>query len=352
MFDFDQPPIKASIATATSQHTAYNHSDAILVIAAAPINERRIVALWTELECFVVGSTNHVVLSTPHWARPIMHRLLQEVRRSIPHFASGDVQIEARFFENQRYDAGLWCDGLQGLDSKYKHFLLLNDSIFALRRFTGILDTLRSTNHDVVSLIYNKFREEEKIWIESVFRGFNAHGLSVFMNHSCVPASDPSYSDCLSIMGYKGQKRCIVENHEIGLAWRFPPIILNRTDNKISGLYDGMVPQRMYSRKSFTPPTWTKHRDYWKFLVKEKEFPAAKSYYFKPQILQNCTEYLNRTYLKEINYDLAKQMINDTTGDTRHVFETPISKVVFGSALGCKKSQIAIWDRACNKSLK
>lgn len=70
-----------------------------------------------------------------------------------------------------------------------------------------------------------------------------------------------------------------------------------------------MVPQRMYSRKAFTPPTWTNNRRYWKFLVKEKEFPAAKSYYFKPQLLQNCTEYLNRTYLKEINYDSAERAL-------------------------------------------
>lgn len=86
---------------------AENHNDAVLVIAAVPIDERHIVSLWTALECFVVGSANHVVISSPYWARPIMNPLLQEVRKSIPHFASGDVQIEARFFENERYDVGL-----------------------------------------------------------------------------------------------------------------------------------------------------------------------------------------------------------------------------------------------------
>lgn len=204
---------------------------------------------------------------------------------------------------------------MQGLDSKFKHFLILNDSIFALRQFTGIAESLRSNNHKVVSLNYNKIKDENKIWIESVFRGFNADGLSVFMNHSCVPASHPK--NCKEVVGHKRKKKCIVQNFEVGLAWEFPPMLLNRTDNEISGLYDGMVPDYMYhpNPRVFTFPTWANNVPYWEFLVKEKGFPAAKvnNFYHVNSTddiaLQNCTKYLNRTYLKEFNYDSAVRVI-------------------------------------------
>ena len=84
---------------------------AAVILAALPVDERHVIALWSELECFV-GSANHLVLSSAYWARPIIDRVVLEARRKIPKFVSGNTTIEAKYFDNERYDIGLWCDGL------------------------------------------------------------------------------------------------------------------------------------------------------------------------------------------------------------------------------------------------
>ena len=74
-------------------------------------------------------------------------RVVIEARHKIPKFdsRSGNTTIEARYFDNERYDVGLWCDGLQGFynSGKYDYYVLLNDSVFALRDFDGILRPLK-----------------------------------------------------------------------------------------------------------------------------------------------------------------------------------------------------------------
>ena len=112
-----------------------------MVLAAVPFDTRHAIALWSELECFV-GSAGRLVVSSAQWAAPIIDRIVLEARKNIPQFASGKVTIEARYFRNDRYDAGLWCDALWALqrEGTLGYVLLLNDSVFALREYDGILE--------------------------------------------------------------------------------------------------------------------------------------------------------------------------------------------------------------------
>jgi len=271
--------------------------EAIMVIAALPFDKRHVVSLWSELECFV-GSASHVVISSAYWAMPIIESILLEARKNIPKFAN--IKIEARYFDNQRYDVGLWCDALQGLYSynKYGYFMILNDSIFALREFDGILDALRSPNNfSFVSLNGNENDKRAPFWLESVFRGFDELGLSIFLKNSCVPQDDESF--CRNKIPVK-RKRCIVEHHEIDLVGQFPD------DANATGLYNGKVPDHM-SKGRF--PTWTGNVPYWReVLVKKQQFPAAKVKEFQmiasieDPIISNCTRYLNRTFVDVIAF--------------------------------------------------
>ena len=308
-----------------------------MVIAAMPTDERHIVSLWTELECFV-GSISHVVISSAYWARPIIERLLIEARTSIPHFATGKVTIEARFFDNKRYDVGLWCDGLQGLysqSSKYDFFLLLNDSIFALREFNGILEDLKShKDRSMNSLNYNNF-SSGGYWYESVFRGFDANGLSIFRNHSCVPQTHEYF--CPKENKVRRKKHCLVEHHEIGLARQFPQQQQEQAQHITKGLYSGMVPEHLKPpEQKGNVVIWVAHFRYWKeILLKQENFPAAKVNlrYWKEillkhenfpaakvnqlqmkattsdLLLKNCTRYLNRTVLNDIDFGPAERTL-------------------------------------------
>mmetsp|Transcript_12762 Transcript_12762/g.25556 ORF Transcript_12762/g.25556 Transcript_12762/m.25556 type:complete len:392 (-) Transcript_12762:155-1330(-) len=285
------------------------YNDAVLIIASVPIDEKHVVALWTELECFV-GSTSRVVISTAYWAKPMMDRLLVDVRRNIPRFASGQVTIEAHFYDNERYDVGLWCDALQGLKDKYENFALLNDSIFALREFDGILDTLRSKNVSMTSLNHN-VDKENRTWHESVFRGFNGDGLSVFMNHSCVPRTHESFCKNLTRKSprkaktvQRKRKRCITKYHEVAMSWEFP-----RPEQQVIGLYNGTVPEHMRSEETSIFPTWVLNIPYWREdLLEEQDFPAAKVNQERmiattnDPLLDKCTRFLDRSLIDEIDF--------------------------------------------------
>ena len=313
---------KPNYGKSSSSHTnsigLQKNNDAVMIIAAMPLDERHLVALWSELECFV-GSIDHIVISSAYWAKPILNRLLIDVRKNIPQFASGQVTIEAHFYDNQRYDAGLWCDALQGLKERYDDFLLLNDSIFALREFNGILDTLRSKNLLMTSLNYN-VDEKDRTWLESVFRGFSKStgGLSVFMNHSCVPQEHKSFCKNLTRKNkrkattvQRKRKRCIIEYHEVAMAWQFP-----RPEQQVEGLYPGTVPEDMKSKETSIFPTWVVHAPFWKeVLLKKFDFPAAKVNQESmiattdDPLLDKCTRFLDRSLLGEIDFSQAKRSI-------------------------------------------
>ena len=313
---FENSILHPNTAVGKSYQEKGKYNDAVLIIASVPVEEKHVVALWTELECFV-GSTSHVVISSPYWAKPIMDHLLVYVRKNIPRFASGQVTIEAHFYDNERYDAGLWCDALQGLKDKYENFALLNDSVFALREFDGILDTLRSKNVSMTSLNHN-VDKENRTWHESVFRGFNGDGLSVFMSHSCVPQTHESFCKTLRRKNPKKaktvqrqRKRCITTYHEVAMSWQFP-----HPEQQVIGLYNGTVPYHMRSEETSIFPTWVLNIPYWREVLLEKQdFPVAKVNQetmiatTNDPLLDKCTRFLDRSLIDEIDFSRGERSL-------------------------------------------
>jgi hypothetical protein len=130
----------------------------VMVIATALKDENHAVALWTELEC-LTGGIDLVVLSAPDWSRDLTEHIASQARKELR------LDVNTRYYVNDRYDAGLWCDALRdirgtfrGSVEYYESIFLLNDSIFAIRPFTGIQDKLAQSSGklDVVSLSYSK----------------------------------------------------------------------------------------------------------------------------------------------------------------------------------------------------
>ena len=362
------------------------NNNAVMVLATVPLDERHLVSLWTELECFT-GSVSHVVLSSAYWAKPILETVVREAQTQIPHFRSSRVAIEARYFDNERYDVGLWCDGLQGftqqtqgqvqgqaqgmMQSGFDKFLLLNDSVFALRTFNGILQDLESsnpnsTNNTSVVVAMNSLNyiqdDQGDYWYESVFRGFNHYGITVFMNHSCVPQTHKSFCRILDprrkVAEYR--KRCIVKYHEVALAQKFkgssssspqphqdgslvqpPP----QTIRIAKGLYDGKVPdkklydetagqqqQQQHNNKRNQWLTWVQNPEYWsETLVKEQNFPAAKvnqlgmigSNLTTDPLLATCTRYLPQNLLESIDFGVAEHVRRSRRTNERKDDSTP-----------------------------
>mmetsp|Transcript_54536 Transcript_54536/g.132405 ORF Transcript_54536/g.132405 Transcript_54536/m.132405 type:complete len:321 (+) Transcript_54536:274-1236(+) len=318
-----------------------------MVLATAPLDKRHVAALWSELQCFVVGQSSsssllsvdnpieHVVLSAPVWSQPVMERLLVEIRNKIPHFqlsrrrqdgstAAPKVTIEAKYFENDRYDTGLWCDALQSIEDvgnrnnedsneqkgkegfPYDDVVLLNDSLFALRDYTGVLDTLQSKPRLRMTSLNYVGSDPKGVWLESVFRAFDRQGLEVFRNHSCVPAEDPMF--CPGITDARDLKRCITEHHEIEIARLFMP-------TQVEGVFPSDVPKELW-KESRPYATWVLHVDYWReTLVGQRNFPAAKVTKrnmiksLNNPLLDHCTRTLDRSFLDSLDYNLGKRTI-------------------------------------------
>lgn len=136
-----------------------------MVIAAVPKDKNHAVALWTELECLTAG-LDLVVLSVPDWSQDLVEQIASQAREKL------GLNVVTKYNVNDRYDVGLWCDGLSDIKGSFKKnetsnfkeetILLLNDSVYALRPFTGIQDAL-AQDLDMVSLNYY---EGHKVWLE------------------------------------------------------------------------------------------------------------------------------------------------------------------------------------------
>lgn len=346
--------------------------NAVMVIAAAPLDKRHVTALWSELDCFTRDKDiRKVLVSAPLWSEPIIRRIIQEAKEKLPHFGGGGgtgggpsatiiinstvVELDAQFFRNDRYDVGLWCDGLQSLKKKnnnnsegeYKYnyndddddVILLNDSLFALRPFTGILDALRGRYNNNGNNNYNSnsssnnFKNNDSaqpkrmtslsysltdpggMWLESVYRAFDPRGLEVFMDHSC--RHDATHEIfCPNIIDSREKKRCIINNHEIAIARLFTSNPNRSGDDEIDsmqmqseqiiqGLFPSDVPKELW-KPGQSYGTWTMHVDYWKStLVEKMNFPAAKVSKrnmirtMKDPLIQECTAKFNRSIFEE-----------------------------------------------------
>ena len=293
----------------------------VLVISAAPRTTKHIVSLWSSLECFT-ADVDHVVVSAPTWSRSIMEPFLVEAKASIPRFSSGQVSLEGMVTINDRYDVGLWCDALVQLGggiespsssgeedgfSSFDEIGLLNDSVFALREYTGILSALKDRNVSMTSLSYSLIHPKgtgpEHYWLESVWRGFDQEGIRTFVDYSCRPADDPLF--CSN--RWWGQKGCIVENFERAMARQFPR-------DQTLGLFESDVPKDMLTWKN-SFPTWVRNPPYWNKLVTEQDFPVSKVNWegmidsVDDDRLKTCTKYLDRSWLEGFDFSLAKAAI-------------------------------------------
>ncbi|KAL3909801.1 MAG: hypothetical protein SGILL_007941, partial [Bacillariaceae sp.] len=282
----------------SKQQRTRSSRKAVMVLAAVPLDKRHVVALWSELSCFT-QHIDHVLLASPNWSQPIIDKLLEKVRTEIPPFASKQVTISAQFFENDRYDIGLWCDGMSTLpEEEYDDVILLNDSLFALRNFSGVLDTLRDDNFRMTSLSYSA-TDPKGIWLESVFRGFDREGLKTFRDYACVPKEHPLF--CPKEVSRVNLKRCFTDHFEIDIARLYKP-------EEVKGLYLSDVPKDQWMEHR-PWATWVVHTPYWaNTMVAQWDFPAAKVTKrnmirnFQHPWIQNCTKGLDWDMVNGFNY--------------------------------------------------
>ena len=258
------------------------HKKRLLIIASVPRDDTHITTLWSELECFT-DHVDHIIISAPGWGMPYIEQVIAMANTHIPHLKKNKVSIEAKYFLNNRYDVGLWCDAYNSFqdndneDSKarktvrsFDEFGLLNDSVFALRRFSGIFDNLEHQNVHMTSLAYSYTGKgnigfgPEEYWVESAYRGFDKEGMDIFNEHSCVAEDHPFFCP-----GEDDVKACIINNFEHDLAKEYPC-------HKVQGLYPADSPDLLKPKEAWKR-TWSKNTRYWRMLVDAMGFPIAKA---------------------------------------------------------------------------
>ncbi len=239
-----------NIVQVVNDNNHQNKKDkAVMIIAAVPFRESRGLSLWSQLECFT-GKIDKVIIAAADYSKELMDPFVAEVSQTIPHFRDGTTALEVRYYVNDRYDVGLWCDALNdgaddGADAindvgektlslspllqEYDQFILINDSMMAIQNSTELLDVLRSKQLHMVSLTYSLL---ELYWVESNYRGFDREGIRKLMDQICVP------NLCLNENVLRKQHRCMVDTFEIPAADLFDR-------SKVWGLYHADTPSEI-----------------------------------------------------------------------------------------------------------
>jgi hypothetical protein len=227
----------------TSAPIQINSTDieTVLIIATVPYSANHVMALWTQLEC-VTDGIDRVLISAPDasWSKEIIAHV---IKRFTQLSNSTAFRLEAAFNLNNRYDVGLWCDGIDYIKAQNtwvtstdvpRAVFLINDSAAALRRYDELTnrvvaatqieqrnrtDTaggsvkLISLNGDLI------VPRRHKTWVESVYRGLTPNGASIFYQHSCTSENQRA------CVGKRGgiNKDCIVMHYEQALARSYLP---------------------------------------------------------------------------------------------------------------------------------
>ena len=276
----------------TTTGTGTHPSNSVVIIAVAPRKYVRLLALWSQLECFVSNDMFHtIIISAPlsTKGKGILEMFVHHAVESIPHLAHKNILV--KYYVNDRYDVGLWCDALKDktdprsiisdidhLFEAYDDFVLINDSIMAIRdNFTDVLSVLRKHKLSMTSLNYSFLQgpqgdnntTDQNVWLESVFRAFDKNGLYRYMKHACVPASHPFF--CPYEIDVLVKKRCVVESMEIKIASLFQ-------NHELRGLFPSDVPKDMIRDVGLEQVSlWHAHYPFWKdVLVENMNFPAMK----------------------------------------------------------------------------
>jgi hypothetical protein len=235
-----------------------------MIIAASPTSDIRLQAIWSQLEC-LTASIDRIVLAVPddEFSHNLMPKFIAEVNSSPSLSLHGELTVQ--YYKNDRYDAGLWCDALQeenaGIsDGDATNYILINDSLLAIRPFDDLLGILFEKELSMVSLNFWNATETEDYWVESAARAFTPYGIHQFRKGVCEHLDDEVGQKCNDIRNPTGRKRCIVEYTEIDVAKSY-----NRS--QITGLYPGRGENKHWIGDI---PFWTS------VLVDQMNFPFAK----------------------------------------------------------------------------
>jgi len=301
--------------------------ETILIIATVPYTKDHATALWSHLECLTEG-IDKVLLSAPNtpWSREVIAAVVNQFRQQQQQQQQQQEQnngnnnhptmpeIDAAFYTNNRYDVGLWCDGLThhlGFDgakfseektqqhSNRRAIFLINDSSISLRQYQGLTDrivkssqieeqmynhgegvnnstTTSKTNVKAISLNGNLIipgYENKHYWIESVYRGFTPRGIPTFFQHSCTPDAARA---CVGLQG-NGKKQCIVNRYEMSLASSFSQ------PEEVDAMYPTYLPKEwdaaswMEENGGIGPTDqWIRGRRFFRYLHDVHDFPLRK----------------------------------------------------------------------------
>ena len=174
------------------------------------------------MEC-VTESIDKILISAPdtEWSKNVIEAVLSRFKE-----LAGTISfdLETAYYTNNRYDVGLWCDGLRlhfGFDgnrfpkvinnvtssslssaNKPRAIFLINDSSVSLRPYNLLTEkTVKAAQIEHVMQQRNQSTEgsiklislsgrlvDEHIltWVESVYRGFTPQGLPTFWKQSCI----------------------------------------------------------------------------------------------------------------------------------------------------------------------
>jgi len=276
--------------------------ETVLIIAAVPYTSDHAMALWTHLECATSG-IDKVLISAPDapWSREIIASVVKKFNHRLRESTNATLYVDAAFYTNNRYDVGLWCDGLSlhlGYDGHHfsgsappRAIFLINDSTVSLRQYSSLTDRIiRSSkieqlnqknglpslanNVKLVSLNGNLVKpgETKHYWVESVYRGITPSGISTFYQHSCTAEAGRA---CVG-KTENSKKQCIVNRYEMSLADAFLP-------SEVDAMYPTYLPKEWDATSWIETgggigpvDQWIRGRRFFRYLHQVHNFPFRK----------------------------------------------------------------------------
>ena len=231
----DEPKMAASSKEIISSSKRKN----TMIISTRPASYLRLQAIWSQLECFT-SNVDRIILSVPdeEWCHRTMNNFTSQVKSNLG--SSIHDKITVQYYKNDRYDSGLWCDALEeenaGVFDDTHNYFLINDSILAIRQYTGLLDALFEDGVSFVSLNYwlQVQEGEQPYWLESAARAFTSRGIKKYREGVCQNLAEEVGSKCSKIRNPTNKKRCIVDYTEISVASFY-------NSSETRGLYPGEV---------------------------------------------------------------------------------------------------------------
>ncbi|KAK1740480.1 hypothetical protein QTG54_008575 [Skeletonema marinoi] len=274
--------------------------DTTLIIATVPHDRDHAKALWSHLEC-LTEKIDRVVVAAPDvdWSRNIVEAIITNFKLQAAINQISVPIIEPAYFDNNRYDVGLWCDalthyGFSPIDESESAFSRINynnltDRIVGATKQEHVghqssnISRLVTEEHPATSLKLLSLNGRlgrsppgsKYNWVESVYRGFTPQGLMTFMKHSCTPEAARK---CIG-----SNAGCIVRNFEIPLMGAYPK------GEGVEAIYPSFYPSdeemkdwerrgvnMTGSEKIWGFDQWRMGAKYYQYLVDKFDFPLLK----------------------------------------------------------------------------